>query len=122
METSDRSSEVKRRYAEWQKSSPIMLLALGAVVVCSLYFHIPGVVFVAANAIAGLSIFICWRATVRRSERGALAAAVVAGALACLAVVSELSLPLPLLFAQGIGVLGFAMSLAFYVSRYEHRG
>jgi len=116
--SSDAPSTLLQRYAYWEKAAPLTLLVLCAVVAASAYLHMPSPLFIAANSLAGVLAFLAWRTSLNGNTWRTVALVLSALVSALVAPASAIELPLPLLFSQGIGIVGAAFSLGFIIARY----
>lgn len=111
-------TEVQQRYALWEASAPMLFGVLSAVAGATAFISPPTTVFFVSQLAAGAALFACWR--LARAQRQSLAALCTClfVSLSMVGVLSAIDLPLSLLMAQGLSIVGATAAAFFWGGRY----
>jgi hypothetical protein len=112
------SIEVQQGYAMWEKEAPMPFGVLSAVAGVTAFVRLPTTIFFVSQFAAGVALFAYWRlARAQRQFLAALCAFLVVG-LTMVGVLNAIDLPLPLVLAQGLSILGATAAALFWGGRY----
>lgn len=107
----------RERYAQWEKASPITCLTLAVAAVASAVTLQPSLLAAAGSFLAGVAIFLSWRAALRERFNATLLFSLLGIVLSFSELVFDVDAPVMIQFARGGPWVGLGLFLGIYVSR-----